>query len=408
MTVEIRPITLEETPAFRRRVRAGFGEAETSDDDPTWAKDSTQPVDRALSAFDRGQIVATLRSFPTQLTVPGGAQVDAGALTAVTCQPTHRRQGLLTGMISRDLRASAERGEIVDVLIASEYPIYGRFGYGPAVESTGWELDTAKASFTAPGDGTVELVDNETFRKEAPGVFDRVRSARPGMIARSDLVWDHLADLRRPPEDKPWMGFRVLCRDKDGIAQGWACYTIKHKWNDMVPNSTVRVSDLCAATSAAEARLWRYLCDLDLISTLVAGDRPADELLPFLLEDARAARLTYRGDFLWVRPLDVVRALEARTYAASGKFVLEVTDPLSITTGRYLLDASPAGVSCRRTDQAADLTLPVRALGAAYLGSTRLTTLLAAGWLDEEKHGAVGVADRLLVGDRAPWCNTWF
>ena len=45
-------------------------------------------------------------------------------------------------MIGRDLTTSRERGEVADVLIAAEYPIYGRFGYGPAVASTSWELVT--------------------------------------------------------------------------------------------------------------------------------------------------------------------------------------------------------------------------------------------------------------------------
>lgn len=408
MSIETRAITVDEAPEFRRRIRAGFGEAETSDDDPSWAKDATQPVDRALACFDSGQIVATLRSFPTELTVPGGAQLATGALTAVTCQPTHRRQGLLSRMIGDDLRASAERGEVVDVLIASEYPIYGRFGYGPAVLSTSWELDKTKARFEYGGSGVIEEVDNETFRKEAPGVFDRVRAARPGMIGRRDLVWDQLSDLRRPPEEKPWRGFRVLCRDDDGVTQGWASWTIKNKWDDMRPASTVNVADLCAATPAAEARLWRFLAELDLTTTLAAGDRPADEVLPYLLEDARVAKQTYRGDFLWVRPLDVVRALEARSYGASGKVVIEVVDPLGIADGRYELDASPEGTACRRTDASADLTVPVKALGAAYLGSTRLAHLHAAGWLDEVTPGAVTLADTLLAGIVTPWCNTWF
>jgi predicted acetyltransferase len=400
VTVDIRPITLDETPAYRTRVRAGFGNPETSDEDPEWARDYTQPVERALAAFDKDRIVATLRSLPNELTVPGGAPIPVGALTAVTCAPTHRRQGLLTRMITQDLTASAERGELVDVLIASEYPIYGRFGYGPAVQATSWELDTSKAAFAEGGAGTVEIIDNETLRKEAPAIFDRVRAARPGMIARRDLVW--------PPEEKPWRGFRLLCRDGDGVPQGWASYSIEDKWEDMVARSTARVADLCAATPAAEARLWRFLAELDLVAKLSAGDRPADELLPFLLKDARVARQTYRGDFLWVRLLDVAGALEARSYDSSGRVVLEVTDPLGIAAGRYLLEISPDGASCKRTDESAEVTIPVRALGAAYLGGTRLSQLHASGWLDEERAGAVRTADLMLAGALTPWCNTWF
>ena len=295
MTIEIRTIAPDEASAYRRSVRAGFAQPETSDEGGEWAREAFQPFDRTYAAFDQGAIVATLRSFATELTAPGGAMLPAGALTAVTCQPTHRRRGILTDMITRDLRASAERGEVVDVLIASEYPIYGRFGYGPAVESTTWELDLRTTRFAYGGEGTVESIDNETLRKEAPAIFERVRSARPGMIGRRDLVWDQLADLRRPPEEKPWLGFRLLCRDDEGVAQGWASYTVKNDWEGMVPGSTVQVAELCAATPAAEARLWRFLAELDLVATLKAGDRPADELLPRLLVNARAAKQTHRG-----------------------------------------------------------------------------------------------------------------
>ena len=146
--VDVRPITADETNAFRRAVRAGFFTAETVDDDE-WAVATSAPLDRCLATFDKDAIVATLRSFPTTLTVPGGAGIAVGALTAVTCRATHRRQGLLTRMIGDDLRSSRDRGEPADILIAAEYPIYGRFGYGPATQRTDWEVDVRAASFSA-------------------------------------------------------------------------------------------------------------------------------------------------------------------------------------------------------------------------------------------------------------------
>jgi len=407
VSVDIRTITIDEADAFRRAVRAGFGSPETIDDGE-WARAVCDPVDRVLAAFDRGGIVATFQSFATEVTVPGGALVASGAVTAVTCRATHRRQGLLTRMMLADLAASRDRGEIVDVLIAAEYPIYGRFGYGPAVLSTGWELDTAAAEFVMPGAGTVEFIDNETLRKEGPAIFDRVRRSRPGMIDRSEFDWDVRADLRRRPEDKPWLGFRVLCRDGDGVAQGWANYLHKEKWADMRPQSTAEVSDLCAATTAAEIRLWRFLTELDHVATVTAGDRPADELLPWVLNDARAAKQTARSDFVWVRPLDVAALLTARSYTSRGRVVIEVDDPQGIAGGRFVLDASPDGTTCRTTSESAEVTMPVRTLGAVSLGGIRLASLHAAGWSDEHVPGAVERTDALLAGAVAPWCNTWF
>ncbi len=407
MAIEIRAITAEEAVDFRRAVQAGFARGDTVDD-VEWCQAALTPFDRTYAAFDRGVIVATLRSFPTELTVPGGHAIAAGALTAVTCHATHRRQGLLTRMITADLASSVERGEPAHVLIASEYPIYGRFGYGPATQSIAWELDTTATGFAAPTAGTVEFIDNDTFRKEAPAIFEVVRTSRPGMIARDDLNWDVRADLRRRPEDKPWQGIRVLVRDDDGVAQGWANYKVDNSWIDLRSQSKVEVTDLCAASTAAEARLWRFLVELDLVKTLKAVDRPVDDTLPWLLENARAVRKAGWADFLWVRLLDVPAALAARSYGTAGRLVLDVTDPLGFAGGRFALDASPDGATCASTDEAADLTIPVRTLGAAFLGGMRLSTLHAAGWLDEHNAGAVARGDAILAGGVAPWCNTWF
>jgi predicted acetyltransferase len=407
MAMEIRAVTADELLAFRRTVREVFGSTETIDD-PDWAVTTGTPLDRLRAAFDNGRIVATLRSFPTELTISPGATVAAGAVTAVSCRPTHRRQGLLTRLITDDLRASAERGEPVDVLISSEYPIYGRFGYGPAAPSMSWELDLRRTGFVTSREGSVEFIDNDTLRKEAPAIFERVRAARPGMISRSDDKWDQLADLRRAPEDKPWQGFRLLCRDAYGTAQGWASYTFKNDWEYGLAAAAIEVADLLAATPAAEARLWWFLSELDLVRTVKAVDRPTDDMLPWLLTDARAFRATDIGDFLWVRPLDVATLLEARTYAGSGRLVVEVTDPLGIANGRFLLDAGPDGASCTPSHEGVDLTVPVNALGALSLGGVSVATLHAAGWLDEHTAGSVARADQLLVTTIAPWCNTWF
>lgn len=407
MSLDIRAITADEVLAYRRAVRTGFLLAETIDDEQL-ARDMFEPFERCLASFDGTEMVATLQSFPLELTLPGGATVPTGGVSAVTCRGTHRRQGLLTQMITRDLTDSRERGEVADILIAAEYPIYGRFGYGPAVFSTTWELDTTSVRFTNAGEGTVQFVDNATYRKEAPVVFDRIRRARAGMIDRDTFTWDAQADLRRSPEDKPWQGFRVLCSDDDGVVQGYASYTIKRDWNDMRPQGLVEVSEMAATTPAAQARLWRYLAELDWIVKVKAGDRPVDEMLPWLLADGRHAKQTNHADFIWVRPLDVSRLLTARTYTSTGTLVVEVVDPQGLAGGRFLLDASPDGAMCAPTTDTADLTMPIAALGAASLGGASVQTLARAGWLDEHTEGAVDRASAMLGTPRPPWCNTWF
>ena len=60
------------------------------------------------------------------------------------------------------------------------------------------------------------------------------------------------------------------------------------------------------------------------------------------------------------------------------------------------------------TTETAELTFPVKALGAVSLGGVTPATLRRAGWLDEHAAGAAERAGTLLAGTVAPWCNTWF
>jgi predicted acetyltransferase len=147
---------------------------------------------------------------------------------------------------------------------------------------------------------------------------------------------------------------------------------------------------------------------LDLAGTVRAGDRPVDEVLPWLLVDSRHARAGERFDVLWARPLDVPALLGARTYGVPGKLVVEVVDAAGFAGGRFAVDGGPFGATCVPTTESADLTIGVSALGSVLLGGHPVRTLAAAGLVDEHKAGAVGRATRMFAGDRAPWCSTWF
>lgn len=171
----------------------------------------------------------------------------------------------------------------------------------------------------------------------------------------------------------------------------------------------INVNELHALTDEAYAALWRFLAEVDLVSTVKAEGRPAGERLPWLLTNARAAVLSDVGDGLWVRLFDVPRALEARTYERDGSLVLEVIDA-EIAGGRTRLhlDAAAGGATCRPTDRSPDLTVDVAALGAAYLGGTRLRDAVLSNGVDEHRAGALAQADAVLRTTDEPWCSTFF
>lgn len=413
MTLDVRTIDPSEYPAWFQAVAANFFDAFGARDDAEREARRRAPYTdfgRVQGVFDDKRVVGTFLSFATELTVPGGAVVPADVIAAVTVTPIHRRRGLLTRMMEHDLRGARERGEAVAALAASEYPIYGRYGFGPAVESVDYALDTREARFARRDDaGTLELVDAETMRAEAPVLYERFRFTCPGAVVRDDGWWDQVlgvGDEPTPPSSPPLQ--HLLFRGADGTLEGYVSYCVDPVMEQHQPRAVLTVRQLCALTPRAYARLWRYCCEADLVRTVRAPDRPTEEPLPWLLTDARAVRTTGRVDLLWVRVLDAAAALAGRRYLAQGRVVVEVVDPAGYASGRYLLDGGPDGASCARTDVPADLTLPVQALGAVYLGGTTLRTLAAAGWVDEHRPGALARADAMLRSPVPPWCPITF
>lgn len=102
--------------------------------------------------------------------------------------------------------------------------------------------------------------------------------------------------------------------------------------------------------------------------------------------------------------MDVERALTARRYSTSLDLVLEVQDPFCPwNAGRYSLRADGESVTCERTQARPDLRLTSAELGAAYLGGTTLSSLAAAGRVEELRPGALTAASLAFRGEREPF-----
>jgi predicted acetyltransferase len=412
---EIRTVDESDFRAWLRAVDAGFLRAcgHLTDEETELRAGTIMAIDpaRTQGAFDRGRCVATFRTMPRELTVPGGALLPADAVTNVTVTATHRRRGLLTRMMGGGLAAAKERGDAVSILIAAEYPIYGRFGYGPATWTTAWTVEIPRARVAAgplPAGARIDLTDGAEVRAIGPGLHDRIRRATPGAIDLREAWWRvFTGDVRRPGE--PWTErFHAVYRDASGRVDGLLSYTVDDVWPGKMPDNTLTVERLSAATTQAEQALWRYALSMDWVTKVASGHRAPDDVLPLLLGDPRAARVTSHADFLWLRVLDVPKALAARTYAATGDLVLQVRDAAGYAEGRWHLTATPEGGEARRTDAEPDLALDVSDLGTLYLGDESAVRLAALGRIEQCRPGAAARADSLLRTPRRPWCPDIF
>src|SRR5690348_446563 len=146
--------------------------------------------ERFYAAYDGDAPVGTAADFAFTLTVPGG-ELAAGGVTWVAVLPTHRRQGVLTELMRRELQDIHERGEPLAVLWASEAAIYGRFGYGLAAPHFEMEADCARFAFRDdPGpQGKVRMLSLENAVDPVTRVYERVRPIVPGFVGRSREWW---------------------------------------------------------------------------------------------------------------------------------------------------------------------------------------------------------------------------
>ncbi|MFE5543266.1 GNAT family N-acetyltransferase [Streptomyces sp. NPDC056534] len=402
MTVDVRAVTESEFPDWQRALRTGFLRPPVVSDEEVADRLPNVDLARTAGAFDGDRIVATFRSFRQEVSTVGGGSLTADAITQVTVSPTHRRRGLLSRMMSGDLAAAKERGDAIATLIAAEYPIYGRYGFGPASSCSEWSVDVRRAGLDPrrsgrPEDGgRIDLTDADEIRKIGPEVHRRLAGVRAGVTDRSPRDWE--VGTGRSVQSDPWREpYYAVYRSESGEVDGFVAYTSDDKWDDAKqPVNTATVRDLIAVTPAAERALWHYLCSVDWITTVRSGYRAPDDPLPLLLPDPRAAKLLTYADMLWVRVLDVVRVLESRTYPVTDGLVLDLRDRDGFAGGRYRLDASPDGASCVRTDESADLALDIAELGVLAFGDESAVRLGRLGRVEELTAGAAARADLLF------------
>ncbi|MFK4100174.1 GNAT family N-acetyltransferase [Streptomyces sp. NPDC019531] len=361
--------------------------------------------DRSIGAWDGDRCVGTAGAFAFRMTVPGGASVPAAGVTMVSVAGTHRRRGVLTSMMRRQLDDVRSWDEPLAVLTASEPVIYGRFGYGVGTYHLNADIDTARVRLSVPP-GT----DDVRLRYAAPAdvldaceaVYARLVPRRPGMIARGP-GWERLWLLDPESERDGASPLQCVVAERDGEVVGYVRFRVKAKWEAAGPKGTVVVSDLEALDPAGQGALWRFLFDLDLTSRIDVRRRPVDEAWQYLVSDVRRCSLLVR-DSLHVRLVDVGAALEVRTYQAPVDVVLEVEDAFCPwNAGRWRLSGDAKGASCDRTTDSADLVLSVRELGAAYLGGVSLVSLAGAGLVREVRQGALAEASVGFGSPVVPW-----
>jgi predicted acetyltransferase len=405
----LRPINPAEYADLHRFVENAF----LSDSRPADASDEEQvfEFDRSGVVFDGTEIVGSSAIMSRDLTVPGGP-LPTACVTWVAVSPTHRRRGILTRMMRTQLHDLHQAGrEPVAALFASEAAIYGRFGYGLASLTAQVQVDTRAVTLRPDlprSPGWVRAGVPGDVRGELEAVYERVRVERVGHLDRRGNWWSRRLCF---PEHSRNGGAELRAAVHHGHdgPDAYALYAPRQGWSDNGPDGRLKIRELSATTPGAHAAIWDFLLGMDLVRSLEWSIAPSDNPLWHQAADADGIRTTV-GHGLWIRLVDVDRALAARRYAVPVDVVLEVADEFCPwNAGRWRLTAGVDGTAeCRPTGDSPDLQLSTTELGAAYLGGTTLAALAAAGRVTELRPGALAATSTAFAEQRAPHCPELF
>ena len=386
-TMHVRSATDADWPGIELLDATCFGTVSHPDTFDAWR--TMIPRDGSVVACDGDDVIGMSHYLDMTMTVPGGALVPVAGVTLVAVAPTHRRRGVLRAMYTELHNRMADGHYPIAALTASEGGIYGRFGYGPATIEVELTVDRAQAEFRndAPDPGGVRLVKPAEHQDDFAAIYDRWRTLTPGGLVRPQALWDEFLIDRENARRGGTQLFAMLHPD------GYALYRV---FGD--DPMMVRVAELTATTPDAHTALCRALLGLDLMQKVAFGTHP-DDPLPYLLADARQARVTHYEDDLWIRLMDIPAALEARRYRCDVTAVLDVSDGFRSDGGRYALEVRDGRAHCVPTTTPADIAMDLDVLGSLYMGSHRAQTFAAANRLRSNDSELIARFDAAFASD---------
>ena len=338
------------------------------------------PSARSARSPPTGELVGLTRDFDADLCVPGRCRCPR--------RRGHRRRRASPTIGARATSPGSWRpssapwpiaGIAVGLLVAAEWPIYGRFGYGPAIDACGFDIDTRTARFLAEPTGIhrggacpselrpeLERV-HELRRRRTPGV-DHPARPRSGTPRRRAVAGRAARTIRARSAARCGATPPARCRAPSPTR------SIDH-WERNRPAGKAEVTLLVGATPEAERELWRHLCEIDWIATVTAGNRGVDDPLQLMLADGRVARSGRPVRLHLGRLLDVPAALGARRSLHADRVVVEVDDPQGFASGRWSIELAPDGAEVKPSDETADVALSAtpsapRSSGAGRCGAS--------------------------------------
>lgn len=402
MTEQTRPIevraltsTQEKRQAFAqfRQAMLGIGDIGHAD-----AKVETAYLESGspLGGFIDGELQGVVNGYGGSVALPGGNYVSHLAVTHVGVAPTQTRNGIARTLLSEQLKRAQAEGYVVAGLRASDARIYGRYGYGIASWAVRQDVDLANGGRPRPERRRdLRVVD----AYESFDLFRRVAAAAPSPRSASLQRWDGWWKIQEFRTRRASTPHHAVVVGAEGAERGYIRFHIQATDNWFTSTQrTAIVDDLIAHDDDAWRALLGHVLSQDILHKVILPSRPVDDPLPRLVENLRAVQTSELRDESWIRPLDLQKLLNARSYDSNARVVIEVTDPLiADNNGVWTVAADGAA----KSSETPKIGLPIDTLTELVFGASPAWSLAASGRLRGDR-ADIDALDRVFATEQKP------
>ncbi|MBW9116811.1 GNAT family N-acetyltransferase [Rhizobium cauense] len=340
-----------------------------------------------IGGFVDDELQGVVNGYGSSVVLPGGNRVSHLGVTHVGVSPTHARRGIARRLLTEQLRQARASGFVVAGLRASDARIYGRYGYGIASWSVRQEIDLTNGGRLNPVHrGDVRRVDAlENFE-----LFKRIANSSPVPRAATLTRWDAWWEIQKFRTTQGSTPHHAVVIGAEGAERGYLRFHVQPSENWFTSaQRTVIVDDLVAHDDVAWRGLMEHLLSQDILHKVILPSRPIDDPLQLLIDNPRAVQISELRDESWIRPLDLEKFLNGRTYGRDSRVVFQITDPiLPDNTGVWSL----SGKGAVRSEERPALELSIQAIAELVFGAQSAAALAAAGRIDADRLG-IGALD---------------
>ena len=194
-------------------------------------------------------------------------------------------------------------------------------------------------------------------------------------------------------EQGPSRKLRYLLHfDASGAPDGFAEFKhggFESKQSDS-PAPTAVLS-VCSPSPEIDRALWQGLASFDLVEKLTYESAVLDDPLPGSLVDPWAIKQNVIRDGIWLRILDLERAVADRGFDSDGQVVIKVADSMGFCEGTWCITVREGRGEAVRSSLSPAVELGVDSLARLWFGDVTAAQLARSGIV----HGSPGSVQEL-------------